>query len=139
MAKAYWIGHVDVQNDEGYKPYAAANAAIFRKYGGRFVVRAGKFEMRGRDEPLAQRRASSFPITRRRSPATARPNTRPTSRCASRTPASISSSSKATTARSRELRRCRRRSSARFRLRARMLPKLWTADVAVRRLKLPRP
>jgi uncharacterized protein (DUF1330 family) len=32
MAKGYWIAHVDVHNDEGYKPYAAANPAIFRKY-----------------------------------------------------------------------------------------------------------
>ena len=44
MAKAYWIARADVHNDEGYKPYAAANPACFRKYGGRFVVRAGKFE-----------------------------------------------------------------------------------------------
>jgi uncharacterized protein (DUF1330 family) len=44
MPKGYWIGRVDVSNDEGYKPYSAANAAIFRKYGGRFVVRAGKYE-----------------------------------------------------------------------------------------------
>jgi uncharacterized protein (DUF1330 family) len=44
MAKGYWIGRVDVKNDEGYKPYAAANAASFRKCGGRLVVRAGKFE-----------------------------------------------------------------------------------------------
>ena len=44
MPKAYWIAHVDVHNDEGYKAYAAANPAIFREYGGRFVVRAGKFE-----------------------------------------------------------------------------------------------
>ena len=29
---------------EGYKPYAAANPAIFKKFGGRFVVRAGKSE-----------------------------------------------------------------------------------------------
>jgi uncharacterized protein (DUF1330 family) len=43
MAKGYWIGRVDVQNDEGYKPYAAANPAIFRKFGGRYVVRGGKF------------------------------------------------------------------------------------------------
>ena len=42
--KGYWIGRVDVHNEEGYKPYAAANPAIFRKYGGRFVVRGGKFE-----------------------------------------------------------------------------------------------
>jgi uncharacterized protein (DUF1330 family) len=44
MPKGYWIAHVDVQNEDGYKTYAAANPGIFRKYGGRFVVRAGKFE-----------------------------------------------------------------------------------------------
>jgi len=42
MAKGYWIGRVDVHNEEGYKPYAAANGAIFKKYGGRYVVRGGK-------------------------------------------------------------------------------------------------
>jgi uncharacterized protein (DUF1330 family) len=44
MAKGYWIARVDVHSDEGYKPYAAANPAIFKKFGGRFVVRAGRFE-----------------------------------------------------------------------------------------------
>jgi uncharacterized protein (DUF1330 family) len=44
MPKGYWIGRVDVKNDEGYKPYAAANAPIFKKFGGKFVIRAGKFE-----------------------------------------------------------------------------------------------
>ena len=43
MAKGYWIGRVDVHSEEGYKPYAAANAAIFKKFGGRFVVRGGEF------------------------------------------------------------------------------------------------
>ena len=43
MAKGYWIASVDVHNDEGYKPYAAANPAIFKKFGGRFVVRGGAF------------------------------------------------------------------------------------------------
>jgi uncharacterized protein (DUF1330 family) len=43
MAKGYWIGRVDVHNEEGYKPYAAANGAIFKKFGGRYVVRAGTF------------------------------------------------------------------------------------------------
>jgi uncharacterized protein (DUF1330 family) len=46
MAKGYWIAHVDVHNDEGYKPYALANPGIFKKFGGRFVVRGGKFEGR---------------------------------------------------------------------------------------------
>ncbi len=44
MPKGYWIARVDVHNEDGYKPYAAANAAIFKKYGGKFVVRAGRFE-----------------------------------------------------------------------------------------------
>ena len=44
MAKGYWIGRVDVHNEDGYKAYAAANPAIFKKFGARFVVRAGKFE-----------------------------------------------------------------------------------------------
>jgi uncharacterized protein (DUF1330 family) len=43
MAKGYWIGRVDVHNEEGYKPYMAANAAIFKKWGGTFVVRGGRF------------------------------------------------------------------------------------------------
>jgi uncharacterized protein (DUF1330 family) len=44
MAKGYWIGRVDVHDEEGYKPYSAANPGIFRKFGGRFVVRGGAFE-----------------------------------------------------------------------------------------------
>jgi uncharacterized protein (DUF1330 family) len=44
MAKGYWIARVDVHDEEGYKPYAAANPAIFKKFGVHFVVRAGKFE-----------------------------------------------------------------------------------------------
>jgi uncharacterized protein (DUF1330 family) len=44
MAKAYWIARVDVHNQDGYQHYAAANPAIFKKFGGRFVVRSGKFE-----------------------------------------------------------------------------------------------
>jgi uncharacterized protein (DUF1330 family) len=44
MAKAYWVARVEVRDEEGYKLYAAANPAIFRKFGGRFVVRGGKSE-----------------------------------------------------------------------------------------------
>ncbi|WP_027581355.1 DUF1330 domain-containing protein [Bradyrhizobium sp. Ai1a-2] len=43
MAKGYWIARVDVHNEEAYKPYMAANPAIFQKFGGKFVVRGGKF------------------------------------------------------------------------------------------------
>jgi uncharacterized protein (DUF1330 family) len=44
MAKGYWIARVQVNNPEGYAPYAAANPAIFKKFGGKFIVRSGKFE-----------------------------------------------------------------------------------------------
>jgi len=44
MAKAYWIGRVEVNNEEGYKPYAVANPAIFKKFSAKFVVRGGKYE-----------------------------------------------------------------------------------------------
>ena len=30
MPKGYWIGRVDVKNEEGYKPYAAANGRSSR-------------------------------------------------------------------------------------------------------------
>ena len=45
MPKGYWIAHVDVSDEDGYKPYAAANPAIFNKFGGRFVIRGGKSEL----------------------------------------------------------------------------------------------
>jgi uncharacterized protein (DUF1330 family) len=57
MAKGYWIARVDVKNDEGYKPYAAANPAIFKKFGGRFLVRGGKF-----DSPEGNSRARNVVI-----------------------------------------------------------------------------
>ena len=44
MAKGYWIGRVDVQNMDGYKDYIAQNAAVFNKYGAKFLVRGGRFE-----------------------------------------------------------------------------------------------
>jgi uncharacterized protein (DUF1330 family) len=44
MPKGYWIARVDVHNSEGYKAYLAANATALKKYGGRFLVRGGRFE-----------------------------------------------------------------------------------------------
>lgn len=44
MPKGYWIGRVDVNDLEGYKPYMANNPAIFAKFGGTFIVRGGTFE-----------------------------------------------------------------------------------------------
>jgi uncharacterized protein (DUF1330 family) len=44
MAKGYWVARVDVSDPVGYQDYIAANAAAFQKYGGRFIVRSGRFE-----------------------------------------------------------------------------------------------
>ena len=44
MPKGYWIARVDVSDTEAYKAYQAANAAPFKQYGARFLVRAGQFE-----------------------------------------------------------------------------------------------
>ena len=44
MARGYWIGRIDVHDEAGFRPYAAANPAIIKKFGGRYVVRSGKFE-----------------------------------------------------------------------------------------------
>jgi uncharacterized protein (DUF1330 family) len=42
MPKGYWIAHVEVTDPEVYKKYLAANSVAFAKFGGRFLVRAGK-------------------------------------------------------------------------------------------------
>lgn len=44
--KGYWIAHVDVHDPEGYKAYQAANATAFGKFGGRFLVRGGRSEVK---------------------------------------------------------------------------------------------
>lgn len=44
MAKGYWIVRVDIADQEQYKHYVAANAQPLKKYGARFLVRAGAFE-----------------------------------------------------------------------------------------------
>ena len=44
MAKGYWIVRVDIADAERYKAYIAANAAPFRKFGARFLARAGQLQ-----------------------------------------------------------------------------------------------
>ena len=87
MAKGYWIGRIDVNNEDGFKPYAAANLPIFKKFGGRYLVRGGKFDV-SEGQPVRATSSSSFPTMPPRSPAIARPNIRKTSRSACRTPQS---------------------------------------------------
>ena len=44
MAKGYWIARVDVADAEQFKKYSDANAAPIARFGGRFLVRGGRFE-----------------------------------------------------------------------------------------------
>ena len=44
MPKGYWIARVDVTDPEPYKKYIAANAEPFKKFGARFLARAGRYE-----------------------------------------------------------------------------------------------
>jgi uncharacterized protein (DUF1330 family) len=44
MPKGYWIGRVDVDDAGKYKAYVEANAEPFKRFGARFLVRAGRFE-----------------------------------------------------------------------------------------------
>lgn len=44
MVKGYWIGRVDVADDEAYRAYVQANAAPFARFGARFLIRGGAFE-----------------------------------------------------------------------------------------------
>lgn len=45
MKKGYWVARVDVTDPEQYKTYITANAVAFAKYGARFLVRSGAFEV----------------------------------------------------------------------------------------------
>jgi len=45
MPKGYWIVRADITDPEVYKQYQAANAAPFKRFGARFLVRAGAFEV----------------------------------------------------------------------------------------------
>ena len=45
MPKGYWLAQVEVTDPEGYKEYVAANQVAFCKFGGRYVVRAGRHEV----------------------------------------------------------------------------------------------
>ena len=46
MPKGYWIGHVSIDDLDTYKLYQLANAAPFKEYGAKFLVRGGAQEVR---------------------------------------------------------------------------------------------
>jgi uncharacterized protein (DUF1330 family) len=45
MNKGYWIVRVDVSDPHAYANYVAANGKAFAKFGARFLVRGGDFEV----------------------------------------------------------------------------------------------
>jgi uncharacterized protein (DUF1330 family) len=45
MAKGYWMANVRIRDPQRYPDYIAANKTAFDKYGAKFVVRGGKFEV----------------------------------------------------------------------------------------------
>jgi len=45
MLKGYWMLRVDVADQERFKVYSAAAAIALKKYGGRFLARAGRTEV----------------------------------------------------------------------------------------------
>jgi uncharacterized protein (DUF1330 family) len=47
MVKGYWIVRVDVKDEDAMKPYAAASPALYKKFGGRYLVRSNKCEVPG--------------------------------------------------------------------------------------------
>jgi uncharacterized protein (DUF1330 family) len=44
MPKGYWVAHVDVHGQDSYQTYVKELPAIFKKFGGRYLTRGGKFE-----------------------------------------------------------------------------------------------
>ena len=100
MPKGYWIARVDVSDEKGYEPYRAANPAIFRKFGGRFIVRGGPFEC---PEGASRSRnvVIEFPSYEQALACYRSPEYQNNIRCGNRTRPPTSSSSRATRARSR--------------------------------------
>ena len=44
MSKGYWIVRFDIADKEQFKKYAAVAPAAVEAFGGRFIVRGGRFE-----------------------------------------------------------------------------------------------
>lgn len=45
MPKGYWMVRVTVKDPERYKDYVAANKVPLEKYGAKFIVRGGNYEV----------------------------------------------------------------------------------------------
>jgi uncharacterized protein (DUF1330 family) len=45
MAKGYWIARLDITDQDAYARYRALNGVAFAKFGGRFIVRGGPYDL----------------------------------------------------------------------------------------------
>lgn len=52
--KGYVIANIEVHDPEGYEAYRSRTADVIAKYGGRFLVRGGKVEVREGDPGIAR-------------------------------------------------------------------------------------
>jgi uncharacterized protein (DUF1330 family) len=43
--KGYWIARLDVSDSEAYARYRSLNAVAFARFGGRFLVRGGPYQL----------------------------------------------------------------------------------------------
>lgn len=46
MAKGYWVVHITVTEPDRYPDYVAAATPAIEKFGGRFLIRGGKAQLR---------------------------------------------------------------------------------------------
>lgn len=44
-ARGYWIARLDIHDQEAYARYRALNGVAFAKFGGRFLVRGGPYDL----------------------------------------------------------------------------------------------
>ena len=61
MPSGYLIVDIDVKDPEGYKSYTAATPAVVAKYGGEFIVRAGRVEALEGEPPRSRVVVIRFP------------------------------------------------------------------------------
>ena len=45
MNKGYWIARVNIKDNDAFKKYANSAKLAIEKYGGKYVVRSGKFNL----------------------------------------------------------------------------------------------
>ena len=61
MAKAYVIGTLDVHDMDHYGTYTRHTPGIIAKFGGKFIVRGGKFESLEGEAPKSRNVVIEFP------------------------------------------------------------------------------